>query len=250
MKKQVLLVGESWVSAATHYKGFDSFTSVTFHTGVDPLRDALTASGIEVAYMPAHEVPEQFPMTVEAFRAYDVVVLSDIGANSILIHPDTWLHGKRTPNRLKALAEWVESGGGLMMAGGYMSFQGFEGKAMYRRTPVDAVLPSIIDPFDDRVETPEGVDPVVVDATHAILEGVSGAWPALLGYNRFGVKDDAHVLATVGDDPLLAVREVGSGRTLAWASDIGPHWCPDEFVAWPGYQRLFSQAMEWLAGAR
>jgi uncharacterized membrane protein len=30
-KTEVLLVGESWVSAATHYKGFDQFGSVTFH---------------------------------------------------------------------------------------------------------------------------------------------------------------------------------------------------------------------------
>ena len=35
MGKRVLLVGESWVSEATHYKGFDSFTSVTFHSGAD-----------------------------------------------------------------------------------------------------------------------------------------------------------------------------------------------------------------------
>ncbi len=247
---KVLIAGESWVSEATHYKGFDSFTSVTFHTGVDPLRDALTASGIEVVYMPAHEVPTNFPMTAEAFSEFDVVILSDIGANSILLHPDTWLSGKRTPNRLKALAAWVEAGGGLMMAGGYMSFQGFEGKAMYRGTPVDAVLPSVIDPWDDRVEAPAGAEPVVSDVAHPVTSGVTGAWPALLGYNRFGVKDDALVLATVGGNPLLAVREVGRGRTLAWASDIGPHWCPDEFVAWPGYRRLFSQAVEWLAGGK
>ncbi|MDP3629945.1 MAG: glutamine amidotransferase [Actinomycetota bacterium] len=247
---RVLIAGESWVSEATHYKGFDSFTSVTFHTGVDPLRDALTASGIDVTYMPAHEVPSGFPMTLEAFGAFDVVILSDIGANSILLHPDTWLEGKRTPNRLKVLAEWVNAGGGLMMAGGYMSFQGFEGKAMYRGTPVDAILPSVIDPWDDRVEAPEGAEAAVADASHPILEGVLGDWPGLLGYNRFGVKDDALVLATVGEDALLAVREVGKGRTLAWASDIGPHWCPDEFVAWPGYRRLFSQAVEWLAGGR
>ena len=246
---RVLIAGESWVSEATHYKGFDSFTSVTFHTGVEPLRTALESSGIEVAYMPAHEVPEAFPKDLHAFSAYDVVILSDIGANSILIHPDTWLLGKRTPNRLKALAQWVEAGGGLMMAGGYLSFQGFEGKAMYRGTAVDAVLPSIIEPWDDRVETPEGVEPVVVEAGHPILAGVDAQWPALLGYNRFRVKDDALVLARVGEDPLLAVREVGAGRTLAWASDIGPHWCPDDFVAWPGYRTILAQAVRWLAGA-
>lgn len=32
---KLLLVRESWVSAATHYKGFDQFGSVTFQTGVN-----------------------------------------------------------------------------------------------------------------------------------------------------------------------------------------------------------------------
>ena len=32
---RVLLAGESWISQATHYKGFDSFSSTTFHTGAD-----------------------------------------------------------------------------------------------------------------------------------------------------------------------------------------------------------------------
>ena len=38
MTTNVLLVGESWVSAATHYKGFDHFGSVTFHLGAEPLQ--------------------------------------------------------------------------------------------------------------------------------------------------------------------------------------------------------------------
>ncbi|MBN2840515.1 MAG: cytoplasmic protein [Coriobacteriia bacterium] len=245
---RVLVAGESWVSESTHYKGFDAFQSVVFEIGVGPLKAALEDNGITVVHMPAHEVPEQFPATVEAFSAYDVVILSDIGADSILLHPDTWLRGKRTPNRLKVLAEWVRAGGGLLMAGGYMSFQGFEGKAMYRRTPVDDILPSVIDPWDDRVEAPEGTEVTVVDAAHPVLAGVEGPWPSLLGYNRFGLKPDALLLASVGDDPLLALRTEGAGRTAAWASDIGPHWCPEDFVAWPGYARLMTQLVRWLAG--
>jgi uncharacterized membrane protein len=243
----VLVAGESWVSEATHYKGFDSFTSVTFHTGIDPLRDALTGAGIDVTHMAAHDVPARFPSSVEELAAYDAVILSDIGANSILLHPDTWIEGKRRPNRLAVLAEWVRGGGGLAMAGGYLSFQGFEGKGFFHGTAVDDVLPSVISPYDDRVETPEGVDPEVVDTGHAVLSGVDGEWPFLLGYNRFAVKEDAQVLAEVAGDPLLAVRTVGEGRTLAWASDVGPHWCPVEFVEWPGYATLFTNVVRWLA---
>ncbi|MFJ6661847.1 glutamine amidotransferase [Streptomyces sp. NPDC091377] len=243
---RVLVAGESWVSEATHYKGFDAFTSVTFHTGIDPLRDALTAAGIEVAYLPAHEVPERFPHSVEELSAYDVVILSDIGANSLLLHPDTWLSGRSRPNRLKILADWTRAGGGLAMAGGYLSFQGFEAKAFFHRTPVDDVLPSVIALHDDRVETPEGAAPELVDNTHEIVAGVPVEWPGLLGYNRFGVKPDAHVIARINGDPLLAVREVGEGRTLAWASDIAPHWCPQDFLDWKGYQTLFANACQWL----
>lgn len=246
---RVLIAGESWVSESTHYKGYDAFTSVTFHTGVGPLRDALRAGGIDVDYLPAHEVPESFPGSRSALGEYDVVLLSDIGANSILLHPDTWLHSRRSPNRLRELADWVvEDGGGLMMAGGYLSFQGFEAKAQFRGTPVDDVLPSIIDPWDDRVEVPEGTVPVVAAPDHPVVAGVEGEWPSLLGYNRFGLKPDARAIAHVGKDPLLAVRQAGAGRTLVWASDIAPHWCPEDFLSWPGYQRLMAQSVTWLAG--
>ena len=246
---KVLVVGESWVSAATHYKGWDSFASVTYHSGLGFLRDALAGSGVELEHMPAHEAAEGFPFDVEGLSRWDVVILSDVGSNTLLLHPDTWLHGRRTPNRLATLRAWVEGGGGLAMAGGYLSFQGLDGRARFRGTDVEAVLPCEIDPWDDRVERPEGFVATPVAPDHPILAGIEGEWPALLGYNRFRLKPDATLLAAVGDDPILAVRDAGAGRTLAWASDIGPHWCPEEFASWDGYRRLWTQAVAWLAGA-
>ena len=50
--------------------------------------------------------------------------------------------------------------------------------------------------------------------------------------------------------PLLVAGTFGKGRTLAWTSDIGPHWLPPEFAAWPGYARLWRQSLAWLVGAR
>jgi uncharacterized membrane protein len=246
---RVLLVGETWVTVASHYKGWDYFRSVTFHSGADRLERALRVNGPEMVHMPAHEAAERFPMTIEELDRYDVVILSDVGANTLLLHPDTWLQGRSTPNRLTLVADWVEqAGGGLAMAGGYMSFQGIDGRARYRGTPVERVLPSDIDPWDDRVELPEGFSAKLVTRDHPVVEGIEGDWPALLGYNRFRLKDDALLLAKRDDDPILAVRQAGKGRTLAWASDIGPHWCPDQFSDWDGYRRLWRQAIEWLAG--
>ena len=245
---RVLVVGESWATQETHLKGWDQFTSAAFHTGVGPLRDALQARDITVDHMPAHEAGESFPSDPSGLAAWDVVILSDIGANTLLLHPDTWLRGRPHPNRLQVLREWVLGGGGLAMAGGYLSFQGIDGRARYRGTPVEEVLPCLIDPWDDRVEVPEGFSPTARKVAHPVLEGMPDEWPLLLGYNRVRPKDDALTLASHGDDPILAVRNAGQGRTLAWASDVGPHWCPDEFVAWEGYGRLWANAVTWLAG--
>ncbi len=245
---RVLLAGESWVSNSTHFKGWDFFSSTVYDTGLAYLQAALVAAGVDFTHLPNHLAAEQFPTTPEALARYDVIILSDIGANTLLLHPDTWLRGQPTPNRLKLLREWVKGGGGLAMCGGYYSFAGIYGAAKYYRTPLETVLPVDIFPFDDRVEAPEGAAPAVVDAQHPVVAGLPAAWPALLGYNELTLKPDAQLLATVDAHPLLAVRTVGQGRTLAWASDIGPHWCPEPFATWDGYARLWVQAVAWLAG--
>ena len=90
MTKKVLLVGESWVSAATHYKGFDQFGSVTFHLGAEPLVKALKGSEFDLTYMPAHEAVEKFPFEMAGLDAYQAIILSDIGANSLLLPPAGW----------------------------------------------------------------------------------------------------------------------------------------------------------------
>src|SRR3954464_4614389 len=156
MTKKVLLVGESWVSSATHYKGFDQFGSVTFHLGAEPLVKALAGSPFELRYMPAHEAATDFPLSLDGLQPYGAVILSDIGANTLLLHPDVWLHGRPVPNRLKLLREYVRGGGGLLMIGGYYSFQGINGGARYHRTPVEEGLPGECLPPDGPGGGPAG----------------------------------------------------------------------------------------------
>ncbi|AIG75310.1 hypothetical protein ED92_33305 [Amycolatopsis sp. MJM2582] len=245
---KVLLAGESWVSATIDHKGYDPFAHTQVEIGCERLLAALAAEGVEVTHLRSHDVAEKFPQTLEELDAYDVVLLSDIGSNTLLLHPDTFTRGRPTPNRLKLLREWVTNGGGLMMAGGYLSFQGFEGKANYHRTPIEEILPVDIDPYDDRVETPEGVRAQVVQPGHPVVSGLDQEWPILLGYQHTTLKPDAELLATVEGDVMLAARRVGRGRTLAFTSDISPHWAPEEFMSWDGYGKLFAQATTWLAG--
>ncbi len=243
---RVLLAGESWISQATHYKGFDSFTSVTFHSGADEYIAAVGRQGIEVEHLYAHEVPERFPADVEAMSAYDVIVLSDIGANSFLLPPETWISGRRSTNRLKNLAAWVQAGGGLLMAGGYLSFQGFQARANFARSPLAEVLPVTMFDYDDRVEVPEGATPQLDAPDHPVGRDWKGTAPPLLGYNRVLAKPDTQVVATVNGDVLIATKEAGAGRSLVWTSDIGPHWCPTEFLQWPAFDGLMAGMLRWL----
>jgi len=247
---RILLAGESWVSASTHHKGWDFFSSTVYETGIRNLEAAFAGSDVELVHLPGHLVPEKFPLTLAELSAYQAVILSDIGANSLLLHPATWIGGKTMPNRLRLLEEWVLGGGGLAMCGGYYSFAGIYAAAKYYRTPIEELLPVHIHTFDDRVEVPEGLQPEVVRPDHPLLAGINGPWPQLLGLNELTLKQDGELLLRAGGYPLLAVAARGKGRTLAWASDIGPHWCPEAFTAWGGYASLWKNAVQWLAGGK
>jgi len=49
--KTILLVGESWTSSATHYKGWDQFSSTTFHLGAKDLIKSVESEEIKIDYM-------------------------------------------------------------------------------------------------------------------------------------------------------------------------------------------------------
>lgn len=246
--QHVLLAGESWMTHSIHSKGFDSFTTTEYAEGADHLREALEGGGAKVDYLPNHLASAGFPTTLEALSAYDVVILSDIGANTLLLHPDTFARSIPKPDRLALIHEYVERGGGLVMIGGYLTFQGIEAKARYAGTRVEDALPVTMLPGDDRVEVPQGVEPVLADGSHPIGAGLPGAWPRLLGYNRIVPRTGASVVARVGTDPLLVAGVHGHGRSVAFASDCGPHWCPPSFIEWEGYPRLWRQIVAWASG--
>jgi uncharacterized membrane protein len=243
---RVLLCGESWVTHSLHIKGVDSFNTSAYVEGADRLRGVLSAAGADVDYLPGHLTPARFPGTADDLAGYGAVILSDIGANSLLLSPDTFERSAVAPNRLAAVEQYVHGGGGLLMIGGYLSFAGIEGKARYHDTPVETALPVLISDRDDRNETPQGSSPTVSSPGHPVLDGVPPGWPALLGYNRLTAKPGAEVLVQCGSDPLLTVGGYGAGRSAAFASDCAPHWCPPAFMDWPGYDVLWANLVRWL----
>ena len=244
---KVLFAGESWVSHSVHVKGADSFETSSYHEGGTAVLEALRSDGIDVTYQPCHVAADQFPFDIDALAKFDVIVLSDIGANTFLLPDRTFARSERVANRLELIAEFVRGGGGLLMVGGYMSFQGIGAKANYRGTPIEDVLPVLLQPGDDRRETPQGVTPRIDDPAHPVVAGLSD-WPHFLGYNRLELQNAAHLVASVGDDPFIAVADIANGRSAIFASDCGPHWGPPEFTAWPGYPRLWCNLVRWLAG--
>jgi len=69
-----------------------------------------------------------------------------------------------------------------------------------------------------------------------------------LGYNRIKANDTATVLAKCGeDDTFISVWNYGKGRSMAFASDLAPHWGTD-FVKWEFYPLFWYQAISWVAG--
>jgi uncharacterized membrane protein len=244
---RVLVAGESWTTTSVHTKGFDSFVTSTYVEGVADFRSALESAGHSVQHQPCHEAAEHFPASIAELERFDVVVLSDIGSNTLLLPATTFIGAEPGVNRLISLREWVAAGGALAMIGGYMSFQGIEGKANYRSTALADVLPVELELADDRQESPEGAMITRTATAHPITAELEEIWPPVLGFQRLVPKPDAFVLASIGDWPLLVVGSYGQGRVLAFASDIGPHWAPREFVEWEGYGRLWGRAMTWLA---
>lgn len=140
---------------------------------------ALRSGGVEVTYQPSHVAMNEFPYAREELDAYDVVILSDIGANTLLLPDRVAIRSERSPNRLHLIRDFVLGGGGLLMVGGYLTFQGIQAKGNYKGSAVEEVLPIQFFASDDRSEQPQGVEPTVVEPGHPVVAGLPD-WPVFL----------------------------------------------------------------------
>ncbi len=249
MSKKVLLAGESWMSYTTHVKGFDSFYTSVYETGEKWVVAALEKHGYEVTFLPNHLAPEKFPFTMEELEAYDVVILSDIGANTLLLPPPTFTRSIKMPNRAKLIRDYVLNGGGLLMIGGYLTFSGVDAKGKWHDTAVQEVLPVEVLSVDDRMEHCEGVRPVTVKE-HEALKDISGEWPEVLGYNKTVAKPEADVAATVEGDPFIAFGKYGKGKSAVFTTDCAPHWAPPAFCEWESYDKIWKGIVGWLTSEK
>lgn len=250
--KPILLAGETFHTTSLSAKGLEVRASSRYANGALRFVDAITSNGIKVVQIGGERCEAEFPKSLKELDEYSAVIVSDVGALSILYTPETRV-GKRSVNRLELVREWAELGGGLMMAGGYTSYQGIDGSAMYYGTALEEALPVTLYSGPDGLEAPEGLDPVILQKEHPIFTGLHGEIPYVLGLNRVQTRMDGnsetlvHCSSRGQNYPLLSVRQYHSGRTLAWTTDIAPHWLSEEFMRWNGYDTLMVNMVRWLA---
>ncbi len=254
-KIRVLYVGDSGLTAGTVSASSNFFydrRGVGVEIAAQKILDAWRKNPrFVVSYLAGWDALAQFPETPEALRQYDVVILSDVDSDSLVLYPpERSTRAPMGPNRLRSIREFVRGGGALLMIGGYGTFTGRHNAGNYHGTPVEEALPvNCLAVNDDRMETPEGVTVEVKNPQHFIMRGIQ--WspsPIFNGYNRLEVKKGAEVLAIIKEtgDPLVVVWSFGKGRAMAFASDIAPHWGAG-FQDWEYYQQFWNQALEWLA---
>jgi uncharacterized membrane protein len=250
MTTKILLAGETFVVSQSVAIGYDTLLSNSRANGAGYFLEAFADSNYDIEQIPTECCEREFPKTIDQLQRYGAIILSDIGALTLLFTPETRM-GVPSVNRLKLIQDWVHQGGSLMMAGGYNSFQGMSGTARYHDTYIEDCLPITCLPHSDGLEAPEGLVPQPVQQ-HPILTGLDFKWPRILGLNKVIVRQekDTQLVMTVQSRghhlPLLAVRYFGEGRTLSWMTDIGPHWTSQEFVSGAAYKPLMRNMVSWL----
>ena len=243
----VLFVGETNIVHMIEHKGLDALELTRYTEYATPVRKLFEAQGHRFTHVACHVAHEAFPSDLAALQAHEVVILSDIGSNTMLLHPN---YLNRTVNSLSLIREYVAKGGGFIMIGGYFSYTGFQAKARYKDTPVEEILPVVMQPYDDRVEIPEGLDLVFDPALkHAILDGLPQRWPHIFGYNRVAERPEATVLVKSDrGDPIIALGAYGAGRSIAYTTDCAQDWASPELLNWEHYGTLWDRLLRWTAG--
>jgi uncharacterized membrane protein len=219
---------------------------------------------------PVEHPTQGFPRTLEGLLQYDVIIHSDIKKESF------------SPEQLQNMARLVqEFGGGFVMIGGHSAF----GQGGYHRTILDRIIPVAMEqendsqprPFHVRVPPAALAHPLMaLGATRAETEQIwTTKFPYLYGCNRVDrAKPGAVVLAedpssanSYGPRLIMAVQNVGKGRSMAFTSDTTRSWGRDFETIWGErindslplmedncdrryYRQFWVNAVRWLAAGR
>jgi uncharacterized membrane protein len=248
-----VLLGPSFAETPFYHspKGLEIFNYGTW------LTDALQSTGRHrVKSIPAWDFYKLPPGGYEeVLRDYDILIFSDVDAKLFQLAPsffDREKFGQKIltfPDRIRLTVEAIRNGKGAMFLGGWYSFTGEIGKGGWGRTRLAELLPVRCVEYEDLIESTEGFSTKMTEAGRAAFDGIDvESMPPFLGYNKTLPRDEGHVLLEVKEtgDPLLAVRDYGDGRVVAFMSDPAPHWgC--NFVFWRGYADFWLRCLQLLS---
>lgn len=166
----------------------------------------------------------------------------------------------RMDRYLPNLRRYVEEGGGFVMIGGENSF----GEGGYDQSPLAEILPveSLGAAASEELFAPRLTEAGLrhpITQLAAASETTRALWealPELPGINITRAKpgaqvliDHPHVVAGGANAPVVAVAEVGRGRTMAVTTDATWYWsmaAAQSGEASRAYERFWSQAIRWL----
>ena len=153
-----------------------------------------------------------FPGTAEEFARYDLVILANVNGRSL------------RPDGRALLKRYVESGGAVLMLGGYYAFG-----AEYHGTELAEIAPVDFMDHRDWVASPTGA---------RIAPVKDGAQPRVFWRHNVTPKPGARVVLTADGQPLLITGTFGKGRVAVFAGSVMgdsaagqvPFW---EWNQWP-----------------
>lgn len=162
---------------------------------------------------------------------------------------------------LPNIANAVHSGLGFVMIGGEQSF----GNGGYAKTPIEAIVPVRLDSTSGIVHERAQASLTEAGRRHPVTdlgrgggsnERIWSALPPWLAINRVGgLLQTATALVTTdagkeGPQPVVAVMEVGEGRSMAIATDTMWRWRLSSFrdggASQRAFHRFWSNSLRWL----
>jgi uncharacterized membrane protein len=196
-------------------RALDVVTFFILRTLDDDARVSNDEAELALIPFPVHE------LFTEHLPSFDAVILQDIDAVQYELAP-----------HLRAIADYVRRGGGLIMVGGPSAFLG----GSYGASPLEAVLPTTLPPGATPYDTARFVPRVtslgrVAPVLRPLRELLGDRLPEMVGSNTLGAPRKGTLVlwehpqrraATRGKNvsmPILALMEAGDGRSVALGID-------------------------------
>lgn len=85
---KLLLAGETFAATTSVAAGGDVLTSATWVNGATAFNAALATEGIAVTQIGGDRCATEFPYDIDALAEYQAVVISDVGALTLLVTPE------------------------------------------------------------------------------------------------------------------------------------------------------------------